>query len=80
MSGKVNPKTGNLFVIWCDRCGQAVNTHDERDHFHSEQCGGCRRFKRDDADRGHCTNRESVYCGRLMFEHDTRSKWLEGEW
>lgn len=80
MSGKVNPKTGNLFVIWYDRCGRAVNANDEHDHFYLEQCGGCCKFKRVDDDWGHCTNRASVYCGRLIFEHDTCSQWLEGEW
>ncbi len=80
MSAKVNPRTGNLWVIWCDRCHRAVNTHDEPEHHHPEQCGGCRKFRRQDADWGYCTHQFSVYCGRLMFEHDTCSQWLEGEW
>lgn len=80
MAGKVNPRNGNLFVIWCDRCGRAINTNDEKEHFHPEQCGGCRKFARTDADWGHCRNRESVYCGRSMSEHDTCSQWLQGEW
>ena len=80
MARKVNPQTGNLFVIWCDRCQRVINTNDEKTHFHAEQCGGCRKFSRVDGDWGHCCNRESVYCGRLMFEHDTCSKWLKGEW
>ncbi|PQO41841.1 hypothetical protein C5Y96_00265 [Blastopirellula marina] len=77
-----HPQTdrAHLTVIWCDRCSRAVNTNDERDHFHAEQCGGCRKFKRVDTDWGWCRNHESVYCGRLMFEHDTCSQWLEGTW
>ena len=69
-----------LTVIWCDRCGRAVNTNDERDHFHIEQCGGCRKYKKLDTDWGWCKNHESVYCGRLMFEHDTCSKYEPGRW
>jgi hypothetical protein len=69
-----------LTVIWCDRCGRAVNRNDEKDHFHPEQCGGCRKFKPIDADWGWCKNHASVYCGRKMFEHDTCSKWVEGYW
>jgi hypothetical protein len=69
-----------LVVIWCDRCNRAVNTHDEREHFHGEQCGGCKKYRRVDSDWGHCANHESIYCGRLMFEHDTCSKWVEGRW
>ena len=45
-----------------------------------EQCGGCRKYKKLDTDWGWCKNHESVYCGRLMFEHDTCSKWVEGSW
>jgi hypothetical protein len=67
-------------VFWCDRCGRAVNANDERNHFHSEQCGGCRKFQPINTDWGWCKNRESVYCGRLMFEHDTCSKFVEGKW
>lgn len=80
MSGKVNPRTGNLHVIYCDRCTRAVNVNDEREHHHAEQCGGCRHYKRLDTDWGHCRQRQSVYCGRVMFEHDTCSKWEAGEW
>ena len=80
MARKVNPQTGNLFVIWCDRCNRVVNTNDEKEHFHAEQCGGCRKFAPINGDFGHCRNRESVYCGRVMFEHDTCSKWLPGNW
>ena len=80
MARKVNPQTGNLFVIWCDRCNRVVNTNDEKEHFHAEQCGGCRKFAPINGDFGHCRNRESVYCGRVMFEHDTCSKWLSGNW
>ncbi len=69
-----------LTVHWCDRCGRAVNENDERDHFHAEQCGCCKKYKRMDTDWGYCRNRESVYGGRLMFEHDTCSKWVEGKW
>ena len=69
----------HLGVIWCDRCNRAINLNDERNHFHEEQCGRCRKCKRINADWGYCKNRDSVYCGRLMFEHDTCSKWLEGK-
>lgn len=69
-----------LTVFWCDRCGRAVNRNDEPDHFHFEQCGGCLKFKRVDGDHGYCRNQTSVYCGRRMSEHDTCSKWVEGEW
>lgn len=71
---------GHLTVIWCDRCGKAVNTTDEPRHWHMEQCGGCNKYKKLNSDWGWCKNHESVYCGRLMFEHDTCSKWLEGKW
>lgn len=67
-------------VIWCDRCARAVNQNDERDHWHEEQCGGCRKFKRVDADWGWCKNDTSIYCGRLQFEHDTCSQWVQGKW
>ena len=75
-----NMPSATLYVVWCDRCGRAVNIHDERDHFHAEQCGGCRKYQRHDSDWGYCKHRESVYCGRLMFEHDGCSEWVEGEW
>lgn len=71
---------GHLTVIWCDRCGRVVNLNDERDHWHQEQCGECRKYKKIDSDWGWCKNHDSVYCGRLMFEHDTCSKWIEGKW
>jgi hypothetical protein len=80
MSGRVHPQTGNLFVIWCDRCGRIVNQNDEPEHFHAEQCGGCRKFQQQDSDYGYCRSRTSVYCGRLLFEHDTCSQWEEGRW
>jgi hypothetical protein len=67
-------------VFWCDRCGRVVNSNDEREHFHIEQCGACRKFRKIDKDWGWCVNRESVYCGRPMFEHDTCSKYVEGKW
>jgi hypothetical protein len=67
-------------VIWCDRCKRVINLNDERDHFHGEQCGGCRKYKRVDSDWGWCKNHASVYCGRLMFEHDTCSAFVPGEW
>jgi hypothetical protein len=73
-------ETARLTVIWCDRCGRAVNRNDEKDHFHIEQCGGCRKYRAIDTDWGWCKNHESVYCGRLVFEHDTCSKYVEGKW
>jgi hypothetical protein len=69
-----------LTVFWCDRCGRIVNSNAEPDHFHFEQCGGCKTFKPADGDFGYCKSRESVYSGRKIFEHDTCSKWVEGEW
>src|SRR5688500_18925010 len=74
-----NESNAHLVVIWCDRCGRVVNTNDERDHFHAEQCLHCNKFKAIDSDWGWCRNHESVYCGRLMFEHDTCSKWIPGK-
>ena len=69
-----------LTVVWCDRCQRAINTNDEKDHWHEEQCGGCRKFQKHDSDFGWCKNHESVYCGRLVFEHDTCSKFVQGKW
>jgi hypothetical protein len=69
-----------LTVFWCDRCNRSINANEERDHFHDEQCGGCRKFKSIDSDFGYCRSLDSVYGGRLMFEHDTCSKWVEGKW
>ena len=66
-------------LIWCDQCDRVVDRK-ETDHWHAEQCGGCVKYKKVDADWGWCENHWSVYCGRLMFEHDTCSKWIEGEW
>ncbi len=71
---------GHLTVIWCDRCGRSVNTADELRHWHMEQCGGCKKYQKLNSDWGWCKHDESVYCGRLMFEHDTCSQWLEGKW
>lgn len=68
-----------LGVYWCDRCGRAINANEESDHFHFEQCGGCHKFRRLDADWGYCSSHEGVYGGRFMFEHDTCSKWVEGQ-
>lgn len=42
----------HLTVIWCDRCKRAINTNDDREHFHAEQCGGCRKYERIDSDCG----------------------------
>jgi hypothetical protein len=69
-----------LTIYWCDRCGHTINSNDEKEHFHSEQCGGCKKFKRIDSDFGYCSSHDSVYGGRKMFEHDTCSKWVEGKW
>ena len=80
MPHRIEIETAYLNVIWCDRCKRAVNVHDERDHFHSEQCGGCRKYKKINSDWGWCKNHKSVYCGRLMFEHDTCSEFIPGEW
>ncbi len=68
-----------LTVIWCDRCARAVNTNEEC-HFHAEQCGCCRMFRRIDTDWGWCKQRQSPYCGRRVFEHDTCASWVEGRW
>ena len=80
MPFKIEIDRAHQTVIWCDRCKRAVNTNDEREHFHSEQCGGCQKYKKHDSDWGWCKNHESVYCGRLMFEHDTCSAFVQGEW
>ncbi len=69
-----------LTIFWCDRCGRTINRNEEKDHFHSEQCGGCRKWKVIDSDWGYCQSHESVYGGRRTYEHDTCSKWLKGEW
>ena len=69
----------HLNVIWCDRCNGLINLHDQ-EHFHSEQCGCCKKYLRLDADWGYCSNHDSLYCGRKMFEHDSCSKWIEGDW
>jgi hypothetical protein len=65
--------------IWCDRCERHIAGGPSAEHWHEEQCGGCRMFKAIDADWGYCRSHESVYSGRLMFEHDTCSQWLRGE-
>jgi hypothetical protein len=77
---RIEVERGHLTVIWCDRCGRAVNTHDERDHWHAEQCGACRKYQKINTDWGWCKHHDSVYCGRLMFEHDTCAQWVEGKW
>jgi len=64
-----------LNVFWCDRCKQATNADDERDHFGPEQCDGWKMFRAIDGDFGYCSSYESVYGGRLMSEHDTCSRW-----
>jgi len=69
----------HLTIFWCDRCNRAINSNEE-DHYHDEQCGGCKKFKRVDHDFGYCSSHESVYSGRKTFEHDTCSKWVEGKW
>jgi hypothetical protein len=45
-SGMTPPPSGPKC---CDRCRRVVE-RDEREHFHIEQCGGCRKFRRLDAD------------------------------
>ena len=72
-------RPSHLGILWCDRCGRAVNSN-EMDHFHDEQCGCCKKYRRVDADFGYCSSHESVYAGRRMFEHDTCSKWVKGKW
>jgi hypothetical protein len=69
-----------LTVYWCDRCNRAINQNEDKDHFHAEQCGCCKKFRPIDSDWGYCNSHESVYSGRKMFEHDTCSKWEEGKW
>ena len=36
----------------------------------------CVKYRKIDTDWGWCKSRESVYGGRIMFEHDTCSKWV----
>lgn len=69
-----------LSIFWCDRCNRIINSNEEKDHFHAEQCGGCLKYKRIDSDWGYCKSKESVYGGRKMFEHDCCSKWVDGKW
>ena len=69
-----------LTVYWCDRCGSSINQNEDKDHFHAEQCGCCKKYRQTDGDWGYCSSHESVYSGRKMYEHDTCSKWVEGEW
>jgi hypothetical protein len=45
MAFNLQLEKAHLTVIWCDRCGRAVNLNDEKDHFHDEQCGACRMYK-----------------------------------
>ena len=66
-----------LTVFWCDRCGHSINQNENKDHFHAEQCGGCKKFRQIDADWGYCSSHNSIYSGRQMYEHDTCSKWVE---
>ena len=70
----------HLTIFWCDRCGRAINQNEDREHHHPEQCGGCQKYRRMDTDWGYCASHVSVYAGRLMFEHDTCSQWVEGSW
>jgi hypothetical protein len=76
-AGKEEP-IRNLTVLWCDRCGRSINRNDEREHFHIEQSLHCVKYRKIDTDWGWCKSRESVYGGRIMFEHDTCSKWPRG--
>ncbi len=48
----------HLTLYWCDRCSRLIND-DEDEHFHPEQCGGCRRYRRVDADWGYCSVAEA---------------------
>lgn len=75
-AGKEEP-IRNLTVLWCDRCSRSIDRNDEREHFHIEQCLHCVKYRKIDTDWGWCKSRESVYGGRIMFEHDTCSKWAE---
>lgn len=69
----------HLTVFWCDRCNKAINQNEDKDHFHDEQCGCCKKYRPINGDWGYCSSHESVYSGRKMFEHDTCSKWIKGE-
>jgi hypothetical protein len=33
-----------LTIYWCDRCGKAINQNEDKNHFHAEQCGCCKKF------------------------------------
>ena len=69
---------GLAVVFWCDRCQKIIEPG--QFHHHDEQCGGCQMYDKIDSDFGFCKNRESVFLGRRMFEHDTCSKHIYGEW
>ena len=70
----------HLTVFWCDRCNKSINSNEDKEHYHHEQCGGCKKYRSIDSDNGYCSSHKSVYSGRKMFEHDTCSKWEEGKW
>ena len=51
---------GHLNVIWCDRCNRVINLNDEPGHFHFEQCGSCRSYRKIDSDWGWCKNHSLI--------------------
>ena len=45
----------------------------ERDHFHIEQCGGCRKFRKIDTDWGWCRNHDLGVLRSPDVERDHRA-------
>jgi hypothetical protein len=40
-------------LYWCDRCGKAINQNEDKNHFHAEQCGCCKKYRQIDLDWGY---------------------------
>jgi len=45
-----NPAKLTLFC--CDRCSRLIDSNEEPEHFHREQCGGCKKYKSKTGDWG----------------------------
>ena len=73
----MRPLSGDL---WCDRCEESFDKNRDLDHLHSEQCGGCQKYRELDSDWGYCASHASIYGGRKVGEHDTCTQWKKGTW